>query len=143
MEKIREEIRFAWVCRNIELNKIHRIELTDIELITGKYPSWIKPGNDNCEILAKIRPTGDKDKSNTEIWEGDFIRLEDEEGECFLCLVDWAEGDENESILRGWHWTMLKNITEEIYSVDDGRSLFSGWTGEPEIIGNKWMNHYK
>ena len=54
------EIRFAWVCRNIHFDKIERVELTDEALLSGSRPSWIT--SDNCEIIAKILPTGLKDK---------------------------------------------------------------------------------
>jgi len=67
------EIRFAWVCRNKTFNTIMREELTDNGLLSGARPSWIT--SNNCEILAKILPTGLYDKHNTEIWEGDILLL--------------------------------------------------------------------
>ena len=46
------------------------MELTDTMLLDKSYPSWIT--RDNCEIIAKILPTGRKAK-NGEIYEGDII----------------------------------------------------------------------
>ena len=67
-----KEIRFAWVCRNIHFNNIERVELTDTMLLSGARPSWIT--SPNCEVLAKILPTGFFDKNNKEIWEGDIVQ---------------------------------------------------------------------
>ncbi len=65
------EIRWKWVCRNIHFNEIYIVELTDESLLKGNYPSWIT--SDNCEIIAKILPTGKQDRNGKEIWEGDRL----------------------------------------------------------------------
>ena len=65
------EIKFAWICRNIHFNQIERVELTDNDLICGSRPSWIT--SDNCEVIAKILPTGLPDENGVEIWEGDIL----------------------------------------------------------------------
>ena len=66
------QIKFAWVCRNIHFNTIERVELTDEMLLSGDRPSWIT--SDNCEIIAKILPTGLYVKSGKEVYEGDIVK---------------------------------------------------------------------
>lgn len=76
-------IRFAWVCRNIRFNEISRVELTDEMLLRGDYPSWIT--RDNCEILGKILPTGIRDKNGREAYHKDVA--EDALGQRYV--VEW------------------------------------------------------
>ena len=69
------QIKFAWVCRNIHFNTIDRVELTDEMLLSGDRPSWIT--SDNCEIIAKILPTGIKDIDKIEVYESDIVESTD------------------------------------------------------------------
>lgn len=74
-----QKIEFAWVCRNKQFNEIERVELTDQKLLQRVFPSWIV--SDNCEVLAKIRPTGFHDINgdpSRKLWEGDVIKTRGE-----------------------------------------------------------------
>jgi len=105
------EIRFAWVCRNIHFNTISRVELTDTMLLNGSFPSWIK--SNNCEVIAKILPTGLHDCKGKEVYEGDNIR----------------NGDKIDEVI--FHQGCF------CYKMADRRyHIFDNTTGE--VIGNKW-----
>jgi uncharacterized phage protein (TIGR01671 family) len=122
-----KEIRFAWVCRNIALNEIECVKLTDEQLLYGNRPSWVT--SINCEIIAKIRPTGQKDKYENEIYEGDVLTYSyykdyGQDGEYKdggKVVVKWCDNIAAFSPLYGWssYGEQLKNC---------------------EIIGNIYIN---
>ena len=113
------EIRFAWVCRNIHFNQIERVELTDNDLICGSRPSWIT--SDNCEVIAKILPTGLPDQNGMEIWEGDIVKWSDG----ILGEVYWDQAD----VAFSLRWE-----GESWFLNDDG--MLCGM----EVIGNIYEN---
>ena len=124
-----QEIRFAWVCRNIKFNTIERVELSDVKLINRDLPLWIIYGN--CEIIAKIRPTGLLDKSGKEVYEGDLVAVYDG-GYCLGTFrVEWDKAD-FKYILADWE------NERTIHCFDLGE--FSGSEDDIEIIGNIYEN---
>ncbi len=118
------DIRFAWVCRNKTLNTIERVELTDSMLLSRAFPSWII--TDNCEVLAKILPTGFPDKNDKEIYEGDIVGA-------FYFVQD----------------KLPVSFSEGAFRVDNGQDGKQGqllsdyirnYPGKVERIGNIWEN---
>lgn len=109
-----DEIKFAWVCRNVHFNEISIVELSDVMLLKRDFPSWII--SDNCELLAKIRPTGKFDCTGEMIWEGDLLRSPNG----IIYPVAWDSGagewkainDEHEYRARLWpeSWCKSKRI---------------------------------
>ena len=87
------DIKFAWVCRNIKFDEIRREELTDNILLARLYPSYIT--SDNCEIIAKILPTDSKDKNGIEIWQGDIVKGMTYEGGKYIYKTGEINYDSN------------------------------------------------
>jgi len=137
-----KEIRFAWVCRNKHFNTIERVELTDVMLLTGSYPSWI-PSN-NCEILAKIRPMGVLDKSGIELFEGDIVLL--------TCKFARYQGDDEPEIVikkmvvevdSGCFWLRGDGLHENchFHYNDDDREVIGNIYENPELLEAKCAKH--
>ncbi len=131
-----KEIEFAWVCRNISFNEIERVGLTDEMLLDGSRPSWIT--SDNCEIIAKILPTGLLDKDGKEIFEGDLVEASiygDETPQILeveyrnTCFVIDYEDSESDCVPVGHFVGTLKiigNIFQDKEVKPDGRNDKAG-----------------
>jgi uncharacterized phage protein (TIGR01671 family) len=81
--------------------------------------------------------TGLKDKNGTEIYQGDIIRMENEDGDVLIIKFIWDEGDE-ERFWCGWVAQTIADVTEEIY--DEYGNAPLDWDGAPEVIGNIYEN---
>jgi uncharacterized phage protein (TIGR01671 family) len=127
------EIKFrAWDTKEKEwVDGAHGMAFVDPDYKTNAF--WLDPTK---EIIL-MQYTGLKDKNGKEIYEGDIVRCEDEDGEVHIFTIGWEMGDEDKFI-SGFIGRIIRNVTDEIYN-DDGKAP-DGWTGEPEIIGNIWEN---
>ena len=123
-----KEIKFAWICRNIKFDEIKRVELTDEKLLSGDRLSWIT--TDNCEIIAKILPTGQKTKG-VEIWEGDIVQIFDGGYSQGTYRIVW------DNMNLKWYLSDA-NLEKDEYYMDLGE--FSWCPDDLEIIGNVYQD---
>jgi uncharacterized phage protein (TIGR01671 family) len=105
-------------------------------------PTMVDVGNKNhpegwLDDYPLMQYTGLKDKTGREIYEGDIVRYETEDGDVWTAQIIWDTGEEN-IFISGFKAQPIHDITDEIY--DDNGNPPLGWTGEIEVIGNIYEN---